>query len=46
MRTKISGLHLVTAISSDAQKNIDFYAGIPGHRMVKKTVSFDYKFMD
>ncbi len=37
----ITGIHHVTAISSDAQKNIDFYAGILGLRLVKKTVNFD-----
>ncbi len=31
----------MTAIASDAQKNFDFYAGILGMRMVKKTVNFD-----
>jgi glyoxalase family protein len=39
--TKILGLHHVTALSSDVQKNVDFYAGILGLRMVKKTVNFD-----
>ena len=37
----ITGLHHVTAITSDAQKNLDFYAGILGLRLVKKTVNFD-----
>lgn len=37
----ITGLHHVTAIASDAQKNVDFYAGILGLRMVKKTINFD-----
>jgi glyoxalase family protein len=37
----ISGLHHVTALSSDAQKNLEFYAGVLGLRMVKKTVNFD-----
>jgi glyoxalase family protein len=41
MNNKIKGLHHVTAIASDAQKNFDFYAGILGMRMVKKTVNFD-----
>ncbi len=41
MSDKISGLHHVTAIASDAQKNVDFYAGLLGLRMVKKTVNFD-----
>ena len=39
--SRILGLHHVTALSSDAQKNVDFYAGILGMRMVKKTVNFD-----
>jgi len=37
----ISGIHHITAVASDAQKNIDFYAGILGLRLVKKTVNFD-----
>ena len=37
----ITGIHHVTAIASDAQVNINFYAGILGLRLVKKTVNFD-----
>ncbi len=37
----ISGIHHITAIASDPQKNIDFYVGVLGLRMVKKTVNFD-----
>src|SRR5215469_13928442 len=37
----ISGIHHVTAITSDAQKNIDFYCGVLGLRLVKLTVNFD-----
>src|SRR5215216_2197725 len=37
----IPGLHHVTAITADAQKNIDFYCGILGLRLVKLTVNFD-----
>jgi glyoxalase family protein len=37
----ITGIHHVTAITSNAQKNIDFYIGILGLRLVKKTVNFD-----
>lgn len=37
----ITGIHHVTAIAAGAQKNIDFYGGILGLRMVKKTVNFD-----
>ncbi|HVT88325.1 MAG TPA: ring-cleaving dioxygenase [Tepidisphaeraceae bacterium] len=37
----IPGIHHVTAITSDAQKNIDFYCGVLGLRLVKLTVNFD-----
>lgn len=37
----ITGIHHVTAIASDAQANVDFYAGTLGLRLVKKTVNFD-----
>jgi len=37
----ILGLHHVTAIASDPQKNIDFYAGVLGLRLVKLTVNYD-----
>ena len=37
----LEGLHHVTAITADAQKNIDFYAGVLGLRLVKLTVNFD-----
>jgi glyoxalase family protein len=39
--TLINGLHHVTAIASDAQKNVDFYKGVLGLRFLKKTVNFD-----
>ena len=35
------GLHHVTAISGAPQPNVDFYAGVLGLRLVKKTVNFD-----
>jgi glyoxalase family protein len=35
------GIHHVTAICSDAQANVDFYVGILGLRLVKRTVNFD-----
>jgi glyoxalase family protein len=41
MTQLITGIHHVTAISGGAQENIDFYAGILGLRLVKKTVNFD-----
>lgn len=37
----LNGIHHVTAITGDAQKNVDFYAGVLGMRLVKKTVNFD-----
>ena len=37
----LNGLHHVTAITADAQKNIDFYTGVLGLRLVKLTVNFD-----
>src|SRR3954464_3262291 len=36
----LEGLHHVTAITADAQANVDFYAGTLGLRLVKKTVNF------
>ncbi len=41
MEIKIPGLHHVTAIASDPQRNLDFYAGVLGLRFVKRTVNFD-----
>jgi glyoxalase family protein len=37
----ISGIHHVTAIASTPQKNVNFYVGVLGLRLVKKTVNFD-----
>jgi glyoxalase family protein len=37
----IKGLHHVTAIAGDPQRNLDFYAGVLGLRLVKRTVNFD-----
>jgi glyoxalase family protein len=41
MGKKITGLHHVTALTSDPQQNVDFYSGILGLRLVKKTINFD-----
>jgi glyoxalase family protein len=41
MKNKIPGLHHVTAIASDPQRNLDFYVGLLGLRFVKRTVNFD-----
>lgn len=40
-KSQITGLHHVTAMASAPQQNVDFYAGILGLRLVKKTVNFD-----
>lgn len=37
----ITGIHHITAISGDAQENLDFYAGVLGMRLVKKSVNQD-----
>ncbi len=37
----ILGLHHVTAIASDPQRNVDFYAGVLGLRLIKLTVNYD-----
>ncbi|HYS61669.1 MAG TPA: VOC family protein [Gemmatimonadales bacterium] len=39
--TGVLGIHHVTAIASDPQKNLDFYVGVLGLRLVKRTVNFD-----
>lgn len=41
MNASFPGIHHVTAITADAQKNIDFYCGVLGLRLVKLTVNFD-----
>jgi glyoxalase family protein len=38
---KLEGIHHITAITADAQSNVDFYAGVLGLRLVKKTVNQD-----
>jgi glyoxalase family protein len=37
----LEGVHHITAITADAQRNVDFYAATLGLRLVKKTVNFD-----
>jgi catechol 2,3-dioxygenase-like lactoylglutathione lyase family enzyme len=41
MTFRTAGIHHVTGIASDPQRNLDFYAGILGLRLVKRTVNFD-----
>jgi glyoxalase family protein len=38
---KLEGIHHITAITADAQSNVDFYVGVMGLRLVKKTVNQD-----
>src|ERR1700760_3688915 len=37
----VHGLHHVTAIAGPAQENLDFYSGVLGMRLVKKSVNQD-----
>ncbi|MEA2763945.1 MAG: glyoxalase family protein [Gemmatimonadaceae bacterium] len=41
MSFRTAGIHHVTGIASDPQRNLDFYAGVLGLRLVKRTVNFD-----
>jgi glyoxalase family protein len=38
---RLEGIHHVTAITAEAQRNVDFYAGVLGLRLVKKSVNQD-----
>lgn len=38
---ELEGIHHVTAITADAPGNVEFYAGVLGLRLVKKTVNQD-----
>lgn len=41
MTKNITGIHHITALAGDPQQNLDFYCGVLGVRLVKKTVNFD-----
>jgi glyoxalase family protein len=41
METPIFGIHHVTAIASNPQRNLNFYAEVLELHMVKRTVNFD-----
>jgi glyoxalase family protein len=41
MDNRILGLHHVTAITDNAQRNYNFYSKMLGLRLAKKTVNFD-----
>lgn len=38
---RLDGIHHITAITADAPRNVEFYVGVLGLRMVKKTVNQD-----
>jgi glyoxalase family protein len=37
----VNGVHHITAIAGPAQENLDFYAGVLGMRLVKRSVNQD-----
>jgi predicted esterase/catechol 2,3-dioxygenase-like lactoylglutathione lyase family enzyme len=39
--TNVLGIHHVSTVASDPQRNLDFFAGFLGLRLVKRTVNFD-----
>ncbi|MGD6833537.1 ring-cleaving dioxygenase [Sutcliffiella halmapala] len=41
MSKNTMGIHHITAIVGHPQENVDFYAGVLGLRLLKKTVNFD-----
>lgn len=41
MSNKIAGIHHISAMVNDAQRTIDFYAGVLGLRLIKRTINFD-----
>jgi len=38
---QLEGIHHISAITSDAQRNVDFYVGVLGLRLIKKSVNQD-----
>lgn len=41
MKNSVHGIHHLTAIAGDAQENLNFYVGVMGMRLVKKSVNQD-----
>lgn len=41
MKSKILGIHHITAMAGDAQRNVDFYVKVLGLRFVKKSINQD-----
>jgi glyoxalase family protein len=37
----LEGIHHISAITSDAQRNVDFYVGVLGLRLIKKSINQD-----
>ena len=38
---KAKGIHHISTIVRHAQENVDFYAGVLGLRLLKRTLNFD-----
>ena len=41
MGLKRIGIHHITSMVTNPQRNIDFYTGVLGLRLIKKTINFD-----
>ena len=41
MKNSVHGIHHVTCIAGDAQENLDFYVGVMGMRLAKRSVNQD-----
>ncbi len=41
MKQQTAGIHHITAFVRNAQETVDFYSGVLGLRLVKKTINFD-----
>jgi len=41
MHNRIPGIHHITVVASDPQRNVDFYTDVLGLSLVKRTVNFD-----
>ncbi|MFB9326107.1 ring-cleaving dioxygenase [Paenibacillus aurantiacus] len=41
MANRTAGIHHITAFARNPQENVDFYSGVLGLRLIKKTVNFD-----
>lgn len=39
---QLEGIHHISAITSDAQRNVDFYVGVLGLRLIKKSINQDH----